>query len=349
MKSMDEKSMNPYILQLRAKTSSLSKRVVLTDGTDIRILSAARYLLHNSSLHPIVIGDTEAIRARAQEVEIADQIDIYDPARDERQPELVALLGRCYAGRGKEVPEQAVLERTASDPTFCGALLVRAGLADGLVGGATMPTATVIRAGIQVVGLDPLHPVVSGAFVMLLPERLQAGQDALIFADCAVIPDPTVQQLAAITINTARLTHTLIGQDPSIAMLSFSSYGSATHPAVTKVQEALRLVRESNPELRIDGEMQVDAALVPAISASKAPGNSIQGQANVLIFPTLDAGNIGYKLVQRICGANALGVILSGLARPVNDLSRGCSADDVVNMVAVTALQSAEATADVTR
>jgi len=220
-------------------------------------------------------------------------------------------------------------------------LLVQAGLADGLVGGAAIPTATVIRAGIQVVGVNPAHPVVSGAFVMLLCEALPAGQDVLIFSDAAVIPNPNAEQLAAIAITTAHTARAFLEEEPTIALLSFSTHGSAEDVAVYKVREALHLVRKYAPELQVDGELQADAALIPEISLRKAPTNTIQGKANILIFPNLDASNIAYKLVERIAGATALGVILSGLAKPVNDLSRGCTTDDIVNMVAVTALQAA--------
>ncbi|MEO6888379.1 MAG: phosphate acyltransferase, partial [Ktedonobacteraceae bacterium] len=242
--------------------------------------------------------------------------------------------------RNKPLPDPATLMMLARDPTYCGVLLVKAGMADGMVGGASVPTARVIRAAIQVVGVDSQYPVVSGAFAMLLAEKLPAGQNALVFADTAVVPCPNAAQLATITINTATMARAVLDKEPIIALLSFSTYGSAEDASITKVREALHLIRQQAPSLCVDGEMQIDAALIPEVSASKAPGNQVMGRANVLIFPNLDAGNCAYKLVERIGRATALGVILSGLTKPINDLSRGCSADDITNMVAVTALQS---------
>jgi phosphate acetyltransferase len=184
--------------------------------------------------------------------------------------------------------------------------------------------------------------VVSGAFALLLAEQLPAGQDAIVLGDVAVVPNPSPEQLASITINTAQVAQAVLGKEPIVALLSFSTYGSAQDASVAKVRDALRLVRRQAPALHVEGELQADAALIPEISVRKAPGNTVQGRANVLIFPNLDAGNIAYKMVERVGRATALGVILSGLAKPINDLSRGCDADDIVNMVAVTALQAAQ-------
>jgi phosphate acetyltransferase len=326
--------------QLRSRAAGYERRIILTDGDDPRILAAVRNLQRFSRLQFLLIGQTSVIRSQAKCLGIAEKIDIYDPLHNPFQKQLTELLRVQFERRGKSIPDTSSLHRMASTPTYTGALLLKAGLADGMVGGARVPTANVIRAGLQVVGVDPANPVVSGAFVMLLAEKLPAGQNALVLADSAVIPQPTAEQLASITINTARVTRAILGQEPVIALLSFSTYGSAEDPSVTKMVSALRLLRAQAPELCVDGEMQLDAALIPEISSSKAPGNLVNGRANVLIFPNLDAGNIAYKLLERVGHATALGVILSGLAKPINDLSRGCSVDDVINMVAVTALQS---------
>jgi phosphate acetyltransferase len=331
------------ITRLRTRAFAYGKRIVLTDGTDQRVLVAAKHLVKNSAIRPILIGERSSILPQAVCLRIADDVEIYDPRRDPYQDNLTQMLGTILVNeRRKDLPDRSTLRMMATDPTYCGALLIRAGLADGMVGGATVPTANVIRAGIQVVGLDPENPVVSGAFVMLLAEELPEGQDALVFGDAAVIPNPSAEQLASITINTARVTEAILGKEPLIALLSFSSYGSAEDSVVTKVRTALQLVRQRAPELCVDGELQVDAALNFEISQRKARGNLVQGRANVLIFPNLDASNIAYKLVQHVGKASALGVILSGLAQPINDLSRGCSSEDIVNMVAVTVLQAVQ-------
>lgn len=328
--------------QLHVRVAKCDRRIVLTDGEDPRILAAVNNLLRFSRLQFMLIGRASVISAQARQLGIEDAIEIYDPMRHRFQKQLTELLRVQFEKRGKPLPDAVTLNRMALDPTYAGALLVKAGLADGMVGGAKVPTGTVIRAGLQVVGADPENPVVSGAFIMLLAEKLSAGQNALVFADAAVIPQPSAEQVVAITLNTARVTRAILGQEPVVALLSFSTYGSAEDPSATKMALALQMLRKQAPDLCVDGEMQLDAALIPEISVSKAPGNLIKGRANVLIFPNLDAGNIAYKLLERVGHATALGVILSGLAKPINDLSRGCSVADVMNMVAVTALQSAQ-------
>jgi phosphate acetyltransferase len=333
---------SPHIARLHARAFAHPMRIVLTDGADERALAATRTLVKESAIQPILVGQAASILPQLDHMGITGQVDVYDPSEDSRQHDLIHLLRAQLEKRGKAIPDQSTLYTMASEPIYGGMLLVQAGLADGLVGGAASPTATVLRAGIQVVGVDPQCPVVSGAFALLLAERLPAGQDVIVLGDVAVVPNPSAEQLASIAINTAHVAQAVLGEEPIVALLSFSTYGSAQDASVAKVREALQLVRYRAPALFVEGELQADAALIPEVSVHKAPGNTVQGRANVLIFPNLDAGNIAYKMVERIGRATALGVILSGLAKPINDLSRGCSASDIVNMVAVTALQAAQ-------
>ena len=333
---------SPHIARLHARAFAHPMRIVLTDGADERALAATRTLVKESAIQPILVGQAASILPQLEHMGITGKVDVYDPSEDPRQHDLVHLLRAQLEKRGKAIPDQSTLYTMASEPIYSGMLLVQAGLADGLVGGATSPTATVLRASIQVVGVDPQCPVISGAFALLLAERLPAGQDAIVLGDVAVVPNPSAEQLASIAINTAHVAQAVLGEEPIVALLSFSTYGSAQDESVAKVREALQLVRNRAPALHVEGELQADAALIPEVSVHKAPGNTVQGRANVLIFPNLDAGNIAYKMVERVGRATALGVILSGLAKPINDLSRGCSASDIVNMVAVTALQAAQ-------
>ena len=333
---------SPHLTRLRARAFAHPKRIVLTDGGDGRVLAATRTLVRESALRPILVGQAASILPQLEHLGVTGKVDVYDPSEDPRQHDLVHLLHTQLEKRGKVIPDPSMLYAMASEPIYSGLLLVQAGLADGLVGGATTPTATVLRASMQVVGVDQRRPVVSGAFALLLTERLPAGQDAIVVGDAAVVPNPSTEQLASIAINTAQVAQAVLGEEPIVALLSFSTYGSAQDASVAKVRQALQLVRHHAPALHIEGELQADAALIPEVSVHKAPGNTVQGRANVLIFPNLDAGNIAYKMVERVGRATALGVILSGLAKPINDLSRGCSASDIVNMVAVTALQAAQ-------
>ena len=231
--------------------------------------------------------------------------------------------------------------KQAANPLYLGCLMIKKGEGDAMVAGALSPTSHVLRAAFQVLKTKPGVSVVSGAFIMLLPESVPFGEDhMLIFADCAVVPDPNAQELAQIAIETARTTRNIAGLDPVVAMCSFSTKGSATHERVDKVIEATEIARHIDPALKIDGELQSDAAIVPKIGEMKAPGSPVAGHANTLIFPSLETGNIAYKLVQRLAGAGAVGPILQGLAAPVNDLSRGATVDDIVNTIIVTCNQA---------
>ena len=235
-------------------------------------------------------------------------------------------------------PEQAA--KLIEDPLYLGAIMVKAGDADGEVAGADNATGDVLRPAFQYVKTLPGVSVVSGAFIMIIPDKMFGEEGMMVFADCAVHPNPTAEELAQIAVMTGRTTRAIAGFEPRIAMLSFSTKGSAKNEMVDKVVEATRLAREMDPSLQIDGELQADAAIIPGIGAKKAPGSAIAGKANVLVFPTLEVGNISYKLVQRMAHAEAIGPVLQGMAAPINDLSRGCSVDDIVGLIAITSCQA---------
>jgi len=325
--------------QIIARAKADKQRIVLPEGTEIRTLKAADQLLAEEIVEVILIGNPEEINRLASENGLLNIVKakLVDPLAHEKKAEYSDLLYNLRKSKGM-TPEQAA--KLTEDPLFLACLMIKSGDADGEVAGALNTTGNVLRPAFQIVKTLPGISVVSGAFLMFLEDKKWGEDGLLVFADCAVHPNPTAAELAQIAVATGHTTRAIAGFEPKIAMLSFSSKGSAKHEMVDKVVEATKLAKELDPTLLIDGELQADAAIVEAIGQSKAPGSEIAGKANVLVFPTLEVGNIAYKLVQRLAGAEAVGPILQGIAAPINDLSRGCSVEDIYYLVAITANQA---------
>ncbi|MDE6484479.1 MAG: phosphate acetyltransferase [Duncaniella sp.] len=326
--------------KLTVKAKSMPQRIVLPEGTEPRTLTAADRILKEGIAEIILIGEPAAIKTMAAELNLENihKATIVDPADEKVIDKYAPIYFELRKKKGISMEEARV---TAANPLYLGCLMVKAGDADGQVAGALNTTGNVLRAAFQVIKTKPGIDVVSGAFVMVLPEGSPYGTDGLlIFADCAVVPEPDAKQLAQIAVSAAQTARDIAGIEPRVAILSFSTKGSAKSERVDKVIEATDIARVMAPDLMLDGELQADAALVPSVANSKAPNSPINGRANVLVFPSLEVGNIAYKLVQRLGGVEAVGPVLQGLAAPVNDLSRGCYPEDIYKTIIITCNQA---------
>ncbi len=326
--------------QIKAKARQNLQPVVLPEGYDDRMVQAAGPIARDGLANVILLGDPATLSAKAESLGVSlEGVTLLDPKNSPKLEEYVDELVEVRKKKGLS-REDAKKLLTDDDNLFYGAMMVRKGDAGGAVAGAANTTGDVLRAAFQVIGPAPGMKTVSSVFLMVT-KTPEFGEDGvLLFADCAVNPNPDARALAEIAVSTAKSCKSFLGVDARVAMLSFSTKGSAKHEDPDKVIEALAIAKEMAPELQIDGELQADAALIPKVGQSKAPGSTVAGKANTLIFPDLDAGNIGYKLVQRLAGAEAVGPIIQGLGKPVNDLSRGCSVEDIINVAAITAVQA---------
>ena len=326
------------IEQVKVKARQCVKTIVLPEGDEPRTVQAAVKIVQEKIARPILLGDPARVKAVATEKGVdVSNIEIVNPLASPKAAEYTNALYELRKAKGV-TEEQA--KQLVADPMYYGIMMVKLGDADGLVSGAVHTTGDMLRPALQIIKTKPGIKVVSSSFLLDCPNKSLGHNGLLVYSDCVVVPCPTAEELASIAVSAAETAHVLCGiEEPKVALLSFSTKGSAKHELVTKVQEATRLAHEMAPDLALDGEMQFDAAIIPEIGASKAKGSPVAGHANVLIFPDLQAGNIGYKITQRIGGAEAFAV-LQGLAKPCNDLSRGCSVDDIVATVALTAVQA---------
>ena len=327
------------IKQIVERAKANKQRIVLPEGTEVRTITAADQLLADGVAEIILIGNTKEVKELAASLNLKniDKATILDPQNYEKKETYTNLLFELRKAKGMTI-EQA--SKLAEDPLYIGCLMIKNGDADGEIAGAQNTTGDVLRPALQIIKTAPGISVVSGAFLMFTTQKQYGKDGLLVVADCAVTPDPPASQLAEIAVATGQTARALVGEETQVAILSFSTKGSAKHPMVDKVIEATQLAQKIDPTMNIDGELQADAALVPSVGQQKAPGSKVAGHANVLVFPSLEVGNIAYKLVQRLGNAEAVGPILQGMAAPVNDLSRGCSVSDVYNMVAIAANQA---------
>jgi phosphate acetyltransferase len=325
--------MSTFIEQIHEKAKLSPQKVVLQEGEDVRVIEAAGKATKLGIAEVTILGDAAKIKATAASASLSlDKVHVVDMTA---APNLDDYAGTYFELRKAKGMTEAEALKTMKDPLFYGAMMVRKGVVDSFVGGATYTTADVCRASIQIIGMQPGLKTLSSFFAMILPDKTFGKDGVLFYADGGVVIDPNVEQLADIAIATAESYASLVGEAPRVAMLSCSTKGSAKHPRIDKVIAAMESVKKRRPDIVIDGEMQGDAALIPAIGERKAKGSPVAGKANVLIFPDLDSGNISYKLTERLAKAEALGPVLQGMAKPSSDLSRGCKAADIVNVIAI--------------
>lgn len=328
--------MSTFMDKIKALAASDKKTIVLAEGEERRTVQAADAVLKQGFANVILLGSEAKIREISSDLDISGA-RIIDPASSELTQDFASQLYELRKAKGM-TEEQAA--QTILNTLYFGCMLVKTGMADGMVAGAVNSTANVLRSALQIIKTAPNTKVVSAFFLMIVPDCEYGENGTFVFSDCGLNEYPDEEKLAQIALSSAESFRSLVGEEPRVAMLSYSSYGSAKSEYVDKVRSAAQIAKELAPDLKLDGELQLDAAIVPAINASKAPGSPLEGKANVLIFPNLDAGNIGYKLVQRLAKAEAYGPLTQGIAKPVNDLSRGCSFEDIVGVVAFTCVQA---------
>ncbi|MGN0298372.1 MAG: phosphate acetyltransferase [Lachnospiraceae bacterium] len=326
-----------FIDTIKERAKQNKKTIVLPESMDRRTFVAAEQILKEDIANLIIIGRPEEVAKNSEGLDISGAT-IINPDTYEKTQEYIDLFVKLREKKG--MTQEKAREIALSDYTYYGCLMIKAGDADGMVSGACHSTANTLRPCLQIIKTKPGVKLVSAFFLMVVPNCEFGANGTFIFADCGLEQNPDPEKLAAIAVSSAESFQLLVQEEPKVAMLSHSTKGSAKHADVDKVTAAVAIAKENYPDLKLDGELQLDAAIVPSVAASKAPGSQVAGQANVLVFPDLDAGNIGYKLVQRLAKAEAYGPVTQGIAKPVNDLSRGCSAEDIVGVVAITAVQA---------